>query len=154
MEGSGHGPIYTKEKNQRNINHMSQNKFKTGFSIIQVSITSLANLLSHKMYANGNCLIICMQYQNMCTVSVWCQVSKRIMKEWCETHGSEWYTATMFNTFTLTLNQVWHHVITTNCHSIHHKHYKRLSKTIKLIKWCHKNQNGQFYIEPCNRWVQ
>lgn len=61
MEGSGHGPIYTKEKKQRNISHMSQTKFKTGFSKIQVSITSSANLLSDKMYTNGNCLIICMQ---------------------------------------------------------------------------------------------
>jgi hypothetical protein len=60
----------------------------------------------------------------------------------------------MFNTLTLTLNQVWHHVIITNCHSIHHKHCKRLSKTIKLTKWCHTNQNGQFYIKSCNRWVQ
>lgn len=76
------------------------------------------------------------------------------MNEWCEKHGTEWHTAIMFNTLTLTLNQVWHHVIITNCHSIHHKHCKRLSRTIKLIKWCHTNQNGQFYIEPCNRWVQ
>ena len=67
---------------------MCQTKFKTGFSKIQVSITSLANLLSDKMYANGNCLIICMQYQNMRTAPLWCQVSKRIMKEKCEKHGA------------------------------------------------------------------
>ena len=91
MEGSSHGPIYTKEKNQRNISHMSQTKFKTGFSKIQVSITSLGNLLSDKMYANGNCLIICMQYQNVCTAPVWCQVSKIIMKEDCEKHGTVTY---------------------------------------------------------------
>jgi hypothetical protein len=89
MEGGGHGPIYMKEKNQRNISHMSQTKLKTGFSKIQVSITFLANLLSVKMYPNGNCLTICMQYQNMCTAPVWCQVSQRIMKEECEKHETE-----------------------------------------------------------------
>jgi hypothetical protein len=61
MEGSGHGPIYTKEKNQRNISPMYLTKFKTGFSKIQVSITSLNNMLSDKMYANGNYLIMCIQ---------------------------------------------------------------------------------------------
>jgi hypothetical protein len=90
----------------------------------------------------------------MCTAPVWCQVSQRIMKEECEKHETEWHTATMFNTLTLTLNQVWHHVIITNCHSIHHKHSNKLSKTIRLIKWCYTKQNGQFYNEPRNRWVQ
>ena len=66
MEGSGHGLIYMKEINQRNISLMSLIKFKTGFSKIPVSITSLANLLSDKMYANRNCLLICIQYWNMC----------------------------------------------------------------------------------------
>lgn len=45
-------------------------------------------------------------------------------------------------------------MITTNCHTIYHKHSKRLSKTIKLTKWCYTNQNGPFYIEPHNTWVQ
>jgi hypothetical protein len=86
----------------------------------------------------------------MCTAPLWCQVSKRIMKEECEKHGT-YYNHVQRSYFN---PQLWHHIIITKCHSIHHKHSKRLSITIKLTKWCYTNQNGQFYIEPCNTWVQ
>jgi hypothetical protein len=82
MEGSAHGLIYMnrgKPNKYQPWQSMPQTRFKTGFSKIQLrSISSFANLLCDKMYANGNCpdnLHSALEY--MCTALVWCHVSTK-----------------------------------------------------------------------------